>query len=545
MNVFRPRSHSAHSAASLTRNFLNTIQRNEAPPTQPPPPQAQPVNPIEVDVIEVIERDPQFEEDWDYDPSPHLPFMENHPLGAVLLKLAQECVNISEKNNKKSMTFDINDLANQFYEGIRIERANTTEKLSHTVETVEQALLNKELSVHTINSAVEPPTNFSPIPVITSLQKLVEIQKIFPKPGKFSGNLSVDGNYSVIHFLNALKSAQEICKLSESEFIDRMLASTTGHAYDLILDWKTNGDKASTIFYSLVINFDMRMPCEEAKQRLSTFTVYRNSNLARAQSNIQSLVERAASFFPPGNARSSYRDMEGCLSLIKSLPQYSSLQASNLYNSYTARMGRACTMQELFRGLDQYRSVIDKDIKEHAPLPPNTYNKRFTPKPQKPIAFKRQPKFGTYLTALENVASTGPRLVQSPQNAAVRPPNRPNNPQRSNNMTPRPNNQTPAAAYNSYNNTNNYRGSNNFRNARNFQNKRPMLAKCTFCGQKPHNQVGCPHMINPATGKPVTILPTYGVCGKCPAFIRPRLRHPENICPYRVGGPLHIKRERN
>jgi hypothetical protein len=44
------------------------------------------------------------------------------------------------------------------------------------------------------------------------------------------------------------------------------------------------------------------------------------------------------------------------------------------------------------------------------------------------------------------------------------------------------------------------------------------------------------------SGKILEMHPTHGVCSKCPSFIRPRLHHPEIVCPYRVGGPLYKKR---
>jgi len=38
------------------------------------------------------------------------------------------------------------------------------------------------------------------------------------------------------------------------------------------------------------------------------------------------------------------------------------------------------------------------------------------------------------------------------------------------------------------------------------------------------------------------MLATQGTCEKCPIFVRPRLHHPEPLCPYRIGGPLNKSR---
>ena len=35
------------------------------------------------------------------------------------------------------------------------------------------------------------------------------------------------------------------------------------------------------------------------------------------------------------------------------------------------------------------------------------------------------------------------------------------------------------------------------------------------------------------------------ICSKCPNFIKPRLNHPEHLCPYRMGGPLNRRTRRN
>jgi hypothetical protein len=93
--------------------------------------------------------------------------------------------------------------------------------------------------------------------------------------------------------------------LSEEEFIDRILTSCTGLAHDLVLEWKSNGDSASIIYHSLMVNFDDRMSPEEARLKLNNFVVRRNSNLAKAESEIQLLVGRAASLIPPGDARNA------------------------------------------------------------------------------------------------------------------------------------------------------------------------------------------------------------------------------------------------
>ena len=237
-------------------------------------------------------------------PSTDYKFTAGHPVGNNLLKLTQDVTILARKNNFKAMETNLNELSSDYHNGIRRKRAKVKNKYNNTVPDVDRALLNKELNSHCINSSVEPPFNFSVKPVLRSAQKLSEVQKMFSRVPKFSGH-SKDGHMTVIEFLTALNAAQNQCSLNESEFIDRILASCTGQAHDLVHEYKINGDKASTIYHSLLQNFDSRMTAEEARQKLITFTIGKNSNLARTDSTLQLLVAKASSMFPPGEARNA------------------------------------------------------------------------------------------------------------------------------------------------------------------------------------------------------------------------------------------------
>lgn len=530
MNVFN-RTSRPQSVAS-THSVNEILVEEEQPP-----------HPIEVET-----QDEDEAQDWENDQA--YQFTERHPLGNILLKLVQDNTKLAEKSKLKSMVTNVNDMCANFQNAINLERANVTTKVNNTVAGVEKSLLDKELNSHSINASVEPPKNFSPVPTITSPQKLTEVLKIFPKPGKFSGNLQRDGQVSVVEFLNALTTAQNQCNLSEAEFLDRILAATTGLAHDLVFDWKVNGDSCSTIYYSLVVNFDTRMPAEEARQKLATFIIGRNSTLAKAESQIQLWVGRASSIYPPGDSRVSYRDMEGCGALIRALPQYSSLQAANLYQSYTTRLQRSCTMQELFRGLDQFRGIIDQDIKQNGAILMPSYMRQ---NKQKQIMPKGQQKYNTFLSSFNvNNKAVYPgkpftRNQPRPQNQVNRSYNRPqnwSNPPFQRQFRSQQPPQTPGAAYNRSTKVlgkpkygiNNNKKSSNYNNTQEREN-------CALCGQRHHN-TECPNMRD-NTGKQLVVIPTYGVCNKCPEYVKPKLRHPEVVCPYRVGGPFHKKSQRN
>ena len=457
-------------------------------------------------------------------------FTSEHPLGNILLKIVQDQTNLTRKSKNGGMVTNIKDLCSSFHNAIKLERANINHKLTNTVAGVERSLMDKELNSHSINAAVEPPTRFSSTPVITSPHKLAEIIKIFPKSGKFSGNTQKDGHMSVIEFLNTLTRAQNQCELSESEFIDRILDATTGTAHELVFEWKTNGDSINSIYHNMVVNFDHRLPAEEARNKLHNFTIGKNSSLAKAQSAIQLLVSRACTLLPPGDSRISYKNMEGCTTLIRALPPNSSQLANNTYQNFTTRLGRACTLEELFRGLNQYRSTIDKDIKTNGAINTAGYNnKRLASKPPRYSSFNVQ-------------MGDRNKIPQSYENRTYPQKFRTSNNDVS--FTPKPKNlvrrplelNKPPFAKGTYNKTK----TSNYSAGKRFQNDR--IKACSLCGHHNHKTTDCKNMRDD-NGKILEMLPTYGVCNKCPEKVRPRLHHPEITCPYRLGGPFnkHVK----
>jgi hypothetical protein len=60
-----------------------------------------------------------------------------------------------------------------------------------------------------------------------------------------------------------------------------------------------------------------------------------------------------------------------------------------------------------------------------------------------------------------------------------------------------------------------------------------------MCGKRGHKAAdGCPHMWNDR-GEVVKCNPTQATCDVCPKYIKHRLNHPQSLCPFRKGGPLH------
>jgi hypothetical protein len=441
------------------------------------------------------------------------------------------------------METNIIDLATCFYNSTIADKQEMEQKFYKTHQDIENSIIHKDLNSHKINTAIAPPTNFSSAPTIKSAEKLAEIIKIFPRNHKFSGSKQ-DNNVSVVEFLNTLKAAQEQTLLSESEFIDRMLAASTGHAHELILEWSSNGENVASIYHNLLLRFDKRLTADEAKEQLITYRIPKTSNLASAEGHIMILASRAASSMPTeSQSRINYYNHEACNTLIRALPPTSSSQVNNLYNQISARLGRAATFAELSRALNIMRTSIDKDIKQHGAE--NQYrNKKLLQ--MKPMAMVPKRKYVAYSLTIDK-----PKQYMVPRNGNNTQYTYKNTYNTNTSYTPRPINMVrPYQNGQPYNNTTNpirkiipkrgpdgkflKRGNNNNNNTNNPSTDR----KCTLCGLSNHKSTNCRNIIND-NGKKIDIIPTYGVCSKCPAKVQPRLHHPESLCPYRIGGPLN------
>jgi hypothetical protein len=315
--------------------------------------------------------------------------------------------------------------------------------------------------------------------------------------------------------------------LSEDEFINRILARSTGQAHDLILEWKTNGMDAAAIFHNLLVNYDRRITAEEARSQLMSYKVGRNGSLADAESRIVKLIGRASTAFPVGESRKAYYNLEGCNALIRALPPYSSQIAHNLYSTLTAKLGRACTLLELSQGLNLHRANIDKDIKEHG----SVYTKPMS-KPIKQIRQNYKPVQRYMVNSVEVPSNNRPRnSFKNPNDTSYTPRPKPlmRNFQNQNNYQTR-------KPFNNNNNRTGWRRNNSFQN----NNYNTQSNKCLLCGLKDHTSKECTN-IRDDNNNPVQMLTTYGTCSKCPRYIFPRLHHQEELCPYRSKGPLNKK----
>ena len=508
--------------------------------------------PIEVTATFDIEDDPNpahLSEDTELNPGIHFDYTRNHPWGNILLKLLHENTKLAKKVNLKSMELSVGDLCTQFYNGQMLEKQKIRAKIMQTTHGLEDSLIQRELNSHTINQSVEAPSYYSSTPTLLTPRQRGDCLKLLPSgSNKFSGDRN---GMNILEFLHLLKSLQAQCRLSLPEFLEMMLASTTGNAYLLIHSWIDNGDDPSTIFHNLLVHYDTRLQPEQARIKLMAYKAPKSADLAKVEATIQSLASRAASNIPAGPGRIASYNTEVIQGLIRSLPPASSLIVQTQNNEKTAKMGRAITAAELSRFLNTYRHAIDMDIKTHG-VDNRIFEKRFVPRAGK-VGTKKYVTYNINGAVPLHHQPQVPQIARNSQISQITQNHRPNTLGGNRNYSSGNNNMRKAWVdkYGTRDGRNNYKpiGSGGHRNkAGQFTQRRhfngsgrpnysPNIDYCSLCGKQDHKASGgCPNMISDG-GKQINIMPTKDVCKRCPPHINPRLSHPEFICPYRKSGP--------
>ncbi len=233
--------------------IIEVVEDNEIPPH------------IDVNVnIEVEELDPRHSDlsgDTAQNPSIHYDFTSKHPMGQILLNLLTENTKLADKVNLKGMEMSIDNLCRNFYNAQLLGRQKIKSKIMQTTSGLETALISREMNSHILNQSIEPPQRFSPVPTFLTPRQRADCMKLLPS-NKFSGS---DKGMSILEYLHLLKMVQSQCNVSLPEFLEIMLASTTGEAYLLLHGWIDNGDDVATIFHNLLIHYDKRLKPEEAR----------------------------------------------------------------------------------------------------------------------------------------------------------------------------------------------------------------------------------------------------------------------------------------
>jgi hypothetical protein len=474
---------------------------------------------------------PDLSEDNTLNPGIQYAFTQNHPMGKILLSLLRDTCNLAKKTNVKEMESEVNEMCTNFFNAMRMGKSSTSRQIKQSSADLESHLIDKELNSHLLNENTDPPKYFSPIPTLHTPHHRSEAMKLFPtRNAKFSGQSHRDNGMDIVEFLSMIKTAQEYCQLSEKEFKEFLLLSTTGRAHTLLNEWINLQETIPTIFHNLLMHYDRRLSPESTKELLYTYKAPKNLQLREVETNIMLWASRAATLLPAGPSRIAFYNMEIVQTLIRCLPPTSSAIVQGVFNSLSARLGRAALATELSRALNLQRHSIDTDIRMHG----IDQNRRIKPANNKATRVR---KYTSFSVATNNHKSPQPKTVY-PQRNAYNTASR----NTSSNRTVHPrNNRNQGSSYprNQANAQRNPNKRSSFKpNSRRLANNKP-ANYCSLCGRKDHTSTsGCPFMVSDS-GSKMAVMPTYGTCSLCPARINPRLNHPPHFCPFRKGGPFN------
>lgn len=481
----------------------------------------------------------------------HLNFIKGDPMGKLILQLVKDCEDMRTKIGQDSSHVDLNEFCTAFFTKAQVDKVELADKFKTSENTVQAKLIKNKLSSHDANLNFPPPSFYSREDTLRTAGAQSQSQKLFPDgSGKFGGKK--DNDLGIIEFLSSMTRAQNIAKLSRSEFEAQMLHSTTGRAHSLLVDWFGNGESIEDVYFNLVLSFDHRSTIEEARTKLANYKAMKNSNLAKVQTDIMSLASRASTSLPPGPSRQATYNMEANLALIRALPPASSATASNTFHSISSDLARASTFTELCKAVNVYRHTIDADIKMYGMAQKEKTHTTATQGTKKQWGSKKYKGATSYAISgtPQGATSSGQGPIQS---------------------TSYGKNQTQKGWNKGGNNSNGYQGQNKSYNepghhqqgghgqgngqksgykgksgkgswkgngSKNRGHNDPHY--CSLCGNCDHKAVdGCPFMVDD-NGARVKFNPVQGVCGACPPSINPRLHHNERLCPFRKnGGPLH------
>ena len=231
--------------------------------------------------------------------------------------------------------------------------------------TWKQELYERDLNFHTINPLIKPPEAFGIHPTLKTISKNVEAMKLFPQnKAKFTGTKR-DGP-SIAEFIFAVNYAQQRLLLSEEEFKDKLLNSTTDKAHKTIRTLLEQGDNVAAIYHKLIILYDDTPDPAKAKADLLKFKISRKSSLMEAQGKILELACAAARIFTDSPLRRAYSNSEAAQALIRALPPKSSQLVATQYNVLIAKNAHTTMEAPLFVDfilfLGVWRTEIDLDI---------------------------------------------------------------------------------------------------------------------------------------------------------------------------------------
>ena len=417
----------------------------------------------------------------------------NNPLGQLLVKLTNNYNKNIQTGDETEGPIQLNEICLAFKEGLKINREDVQEVLKESSDNLKEEMYNKELNFHLINPLMAPPKKYGTHPTLYSLSRNVDTQKMFPQnKARFSGR---SDSIPITEFIFNMNLAQEKTNLSQIEFQEKLLSSTTGDAHSMIRTLQNEGDSIDAIYHKLICLYDTSPQPNVAKQELLRYKISKRSNLMKSQGKILELAAAAARIFAEGPLRRTYSNSEAAQCLIRALPPKSSQIVATQYNILISKKSQTSTDPPLFVDLILFlgplRAEIDLDIQHNGANyeSRDTRDKTFRP---------NNDRFKSFRGLQVNSMYVRPPMTQ-------------------NFRTPRFQVQRRPFSVNVLKT-----------NDRAITNKYMNNMYCSLCGECTHTSNNCYAMKR--NGRSVPITPTQIACVECEKTLNKKLFHPPQFC---------------
>ena len=401
---------------------------------------------------------------------------------------------------------------------------------SRTMQKVKEELLKSPELANPVYSnpvfqvAITAPSVFPDMPKIKDGKDLVDAYKLFPKAGsKFSGEKGT--GMGVMEFLEMMNEIQSFLKLTEQEFKQRLLASTTGKAHELLSHWIEQGRPVPQLYHSLMLQFDRGDSTMAANQKLRNFKAYKNKTSAEIEANIQQLGVRACRLIPKGDARTCLFDNMCANAYIEALPHESSIFVRTKFFDLAKHLRRQPTFTELSHELDSHRTTLDMDISKNGVNPSKKEKEEYDKN-------KGKGK-GKYVNVVK-LDDKQENKKPWPKNGQKWEKNGKRNPKDNYKQGDKRDNQDKKKPFkkndgqHSKKRDGDHRGKQHGKQSTEQPNRQGKKW-CSLCGLSNHTASdGCFMIRDPATGRIVECTPCHGDCTRCEMG----LKHPEEYCPY-------------
>jgi len=402
-----------------------------------------------------------------------------NPLGKLLIQMQNSHNKWIDSGKVDGEKISVSDLSKAFQENLSITQRNLKTAMEKSASTVKDELYKRDLLYHTHNPLIKCPDKFASHPTLTSISRQIESNKLFPQGRqKFSGG----SNPPITEWIYSMNGGQAKLNLSEEEFKDKLLSSTTGEVHSLIRSLIQEEDSIGGIYHKLLTMYDFTIKPDKAKTELLNYKIPRSSTLHKGQCRIIELSSAAARIFPEGNMRKQFSNIEACTALIRALPYASSTIVNNAYSkmlTVAAENGTTPLFTDLISLINPYHESINDDIKRNG--------KVYLLPSLRPYRHLRDHPY----QAGKFISSSGRRTLQT------------------NSLDQQPYGSQPRT---------------------NQQNKFLNTLYCSLCGKNTHRASDSCYAMRDDSGRVVNVTPSQVPCTICEKKMNKKLYHPLKFC---------------